>query len=130
MDSIERARAFVEASTAGRWAEAAGYVAEGVLFVFPSGTYVSLEALRVGLGGRYRDLSKQFETWDLACHADGSVVVICAGTLAGVNLFDVPFSGVRFLDRLVLRDGLVVGHQVYNDLASSGVLRRRDLHGS
>ena len=53
------------------------------------------------------------------------MVVVIAGTLAGMNLQGVSFSGVRFVDRLVVRDSVVVEQHVYNDLASSGVLDRR-----
>ena len=39
------------------------------------------------------------------------------GTMAGAWLDGTPFTGVRFCDRLVLRNGLLVEMQVWNDLA-------------
>lgn len=120
-----RMRAYLEASTSGRWEEAREYVAPAARFVFPTGTYASLEEVREGLARRYTGLVKHVESTDVAASTDGTVVVVVAGTLAGHNLHGVAFEGVRFLDRLVLRDGLVVEQHVYNDLASSGVLDRR-----
>jgi hypothetical protein len=124
-EAAARARRYLDASTSGRWEEAARYVADPARFVFPTGTFDTLEAMRDGLARRYTDLVKQVETTDIAARPDGSVVVVVAGTLAGVNLHGVPFRGVRFLDRLVLRDGVVVEQHVHNDLAVSGVLDRR-----
>ncbi|HSK21788.1 MAG TPA: nuclear transport factor 2 family protein [Egicoccus sp.] len=117
-----RMRAYLEASTSGRWDEAAAYVAAEVRFVFPNGEFRSLAEMRDGLARRYTGLVKHMESTDVAAGPDGEVVVVIAGTLGGENLQGVPFEGVRFLDRLVVREGLVVEQHVYNDLASSGVL--------
>lgn len=120
----ERALAYLHASTAGDWDEAATYVATRARLVFPNGEFSTLDELRHGLQRRYTDLIKHIETTDIARRADGTTVVVVSGTLSGINLNGVPFSGVRFLDRLVVRDGLVVEQDVYNDLAVAGVLDR------
>lgn len=128
MDQLEvtaRMRRYLDASTSGRWDEAAGYVADQARFVFPSGEFRSLAEMRDGLARRYTDLVKHMDSTDVAPQVDGDVVIVIAGTLAGTNLHGVSFSGVRFLDRLVVRDDVVVEQHVYNDLASSGVLDRR-----
>ncbi len=62
------------------------------------------------------------EHYDAADGPDGAVVVVSTGTLFGVNLHGVPFVGVRYVDRFVLRDGLVQEQHVWNDLTLSGVL--------
>lgn len=128
MDHVEvaaRMHRYLDASTSGRWDEAARYVAQEVRFVFPSGEFRSLAEMRDGLSRRYTNLVKHMESIDVAAGPYGHLVVVVAGTLAGENLHGVPFTGVRFLDRLVVRDGLVVEQHVYNDLGSSGVLERR-----
>jgi hypothetical protein len=127
MDHVEvtaRMRRYLDASTSGRWDEAGTYVAEQARFVFPSGEFRSLPEMRDRLAQRYTDLVKHMDSTDVAPKGDGDVVVVIAGTLAGMNLHGVSFSGVRFVDRLVVRDGVVVEQHVYNDLASSGVLDR------
>jgi len=54
---------------------------------------------------------------------DGSVVVV-TGTLCGENLKGVPFQGVRYIDRLVVRDERIVLQQIWNDRVDPGVLER------
>ena len=64
MDHIEvaaRMRRYLEASTSRRWDEAAGYVADQVRFVFPSGEFRSLTEMRDGLARRYTDLVKHMD---------------------------------------------------------------------
>ena len=50
------------------------------------------------------------------------IAVVVTGTLHGENLAGVPFQGVRFIDRYIVRDGRIALQQVWNDLAESGVL--------
>jgi len=38
----------------------------------------------------------------------------------------VPFEGVRFVDRFEVAGGLLTRQDVWNDLAESGVLERRN----
>jgi len=38
----------------------------------------------------------------------------------------VPFEGIRFIDRFESRGGRFTRQDVWNDLAESGVLSRRD----
>jgi hypothetical protein len=34
------------------------------------------------------------------------------GTLYGENVFGVPFEGIRYIDRFVLKDGKIISQQV------------------
>jgi hypothetical protein len=75
--------------------------------------------------GRYRWVRKAFGEWDAAVRRDGTAIVISTGTLAGENLHGVPFAGVRYIDRFIVRGGKILSQQVWNDLDSSGALDRR-----
>jgi hypothetical protein len=93
---------------------------------FPPGiTFYSLQELVANASGRYRWCDKVRERYEVFQREDGATVVYSAGTLFGENLHGVPFSGVRYLDRFVLRDGLIEEQDVWNDLAESGVLTRQ-----
>lgn len=98
------------------------FVAGGAEFVYPTGTYHSLTEVFAAGERRYRWIRKRHATWDLVEKGDGNVVVVSAGTLFGENRHGRPFEGVRYVDRITFRDGLITRQEVWNDLASSGVL--------
>lgn len=102
------------------------YLSPDARIVFPPGrTFDSLEDMAAGMRVRYQSIDKIRERWDIWTRDDDTLVVYNTGTLFGVNVHDVPFSGVRYLDRFELRDGLIVLQEVWNDLSESGVLDRR-----
>lgn len=104
---------------------AATVLAPGCRLVFPGGrAFDSLPAMAAAAAGRYRWVRKHRDTWDVAPHPDGATVVVSTGRLYGVNRHGVPFEDVRYVDRLVLRDGLVAEQHVWNDLEVTGVLER------
>ena len=114
---------FLASIGAGRLDEASRHLAPGALIVFPGGAvHGSLDAMAASGATRYRSVDKVREHYDAADGPDGAVVVVSTGTLFGVNLHGVPFAGVRYVDRFVLRDGLVQEQHVWNDLTLSGVL--------
>lgn len=125
-DRTAAALNYLHDSTSGRWESAATFVGDRPLFVFPGSRFTSVAAMREGLVRRYTGLQKHVEVADVAPGDDSTVVIIVSGTLSGTNTHGVPFDGVRFLDRLVLQDGLLVEQHVYNDLAISGVLDRTE----
>jgi OsmC subfamily peroxiredoxin len=111
---------------AGRLEAAASSLAPGVSMVFPGGRrYSSLNELADASRLRYRSVDKVREQYDVTTGADGEIVVISTGTLFGENLHGVRYANVRYVDRFVLRDGLILLQQVWNDLAQSGVLDAR-----
>ena len=122
---IAAAVRYLHDSTSGRWDQAEPFVADNVRFVFPGAEFASLAAMRDGLVRRYTGMEKHIDTTDVASASDSTVIIV-SGTLSGTNLHGVPFQGVRFLDRLVIRDGLLVEQHVFNDLAISGVLDRHN----
>jgi hypothetical protein len=68
--------------------------------------------------GRYRWVKKRFERTEVV--AGGSreeTVVYNIGTLYGEWPDATPFEGNRYVDRYVLREGLIVKMEVWNDSA-------------
>ena len=72
---------------------------------------------------RYQWVKKTFDHAEASISEDRQIVYI-RGTLYGVNRHGVSFSSVRYIDRFVLRDGLIIQQDVWNDLAETGVLRQ------
>ncbi|WP_417789718.1 nuclear transport factor 2 family protein [Terasakiella pusilla] len=85
---------------------------------FPgSGKMTRFEDLIAWAKDRYQFVTKTIEDVSTAAKEDGDVVVYCHGMLAGRWKNDVLFENVRFIDRFVVRDGLIVQQDVWNDLA-------------
>lgn len=103
---------------------ASAYLADEVTIVFPGGrTFTSLAEQVASSAGRFRSVTKTFERVDVASDEDQYVVYVF-GTLRGESLDGSAFEGIRFIDRFVLEDGLIVSQMVWNDLAESDVLSR------
>lgn len=67
---------------------------------------------------RYRWVKKRFESTDVVVGATPqSAVVYNRGTLYGEWLDGTPFEGNRYVDRYVLRGGLIIEMDVWNDSA-------------
>lgn len=124
-DPIAIVRRYLEAAEGRRLDEAEALLAPGAELVFPGGRYRSVREIAAAAAGRYRWVRKTYDEWDVAVRRDGTAIVISTGTLAGENLHGVPFDGVRYIDRFTVRDGKILGQQVWNDLDGSGVLDRR-----
>lgn len=108
---------------------AAVYLAPGATITFPGGRrFTDLREQVASSAGRFRHVHKVFEGIDSVAH-DDEVVVYAFGTLEGEALDGSPFEGVRFIDRFVLVDGRIVDQRVWNDMAESKVLERRDQTG-
>jgi hypothetical protein len=103
--------------------DAATYLADGALLVFPQGRFDDLEAMAAAMAGRYRTIAKTYETWDVI-DGDRQSVVVATGTLSGINVHGVAFTDIRFCDRFVVIDARISEQHVWNDLAESGVLER------
>ncbi|MDH3293078.1 MAG: nuclear transport factor 2 family protein [Acidimicrobiia bacterium] len=103
-------------------------LADGVTITFPGGrTFANLADQVASSAGRFRDVTKTFDQYDVIERADcDEYVVYVSGTLAGTALDGKAFDGVRYIDRFEIRDGLIVDQRVWNDLAESGVLTATD----
>ena len=65
---------------------------------------------------RYSAIHKNCEQFEESWQGDVTVV-FCHGTLQGTWLQGESFEGIRFIDRLEVRDGLIIRQDVWNDLA-------------
>ena len=110
--AIARIRSFLDAMEAGDVEAARPHVSKHARFVFPGGTATSsLDDIVRFVGQRYRTLTKRFEKFD-RIEMDGDEIVFATGTLSGAWEDGAPFDGVRFVDRFVLRGGLIVLQEV------------------
>lgn len=103
--------------------EAATYLAEGARLVFPGRrVFADLASMVEHGAGRYEGLRKNRTDFVTGTrHGDGATVCISSGTLEGRTLDGATFSGIRYVDMFVLKDGLICEQQVWNDLAEEGV---------
>jgi len=73
---------------------------------------------------RYKWVKKKFEQTDVvAGDGDDEAIIYNIGTLYGEWLDGTPFEGNRYVDRYVVRDGLIVKMDVWNDSAERMLLR-------
>lgn len=92
-------------------------LAPGFNMTFPGNRqYTKLEDLVEGSKGRYRNVRKVFERFDEAETPEGTVVY-SIGTLTGEWPDGTAFSGIRYIDRFLMRDGKFIATRVWNDLA-------------
>ncbi len=97
---------------------AGAFLAPGFAMTFPGGAvFRRPEDLVDWAKGRYRAIAKTYERFDEATGNDDGAVVYCFGTLHGEWPDGTSFDGIRFIDRLVVKDGRIVDQQVWNDLA-------------
>lgn len=116
-------RAFLTALEARDLRAADACLARGARMVFPGATeHRSLESVVRDAATRYRRVGKRIEAVETLA---GGRVVYVRGTLHGVALNGEAFDGVRFIDRFELDRGRIMRHDVWNDLAESGVVKRR-----
>ena len=112
-------RDFLDAMAARDLESARGFLADGFHMTFPGGNRFSeLEGLIDWAKTRYKRVGKTYEGFDAAPGSDG-VAVFCYGTLDGEWLDGSAFSGIRFIDRFVVRGGRISEQQVWNDLAET-----------
>lgn len=122
-DSERLVRAFLTALEARDLVSAGAMLADGALMVFPGGSeYRSLDEVVGDARTRYRRVGKRIASVEV--HQGGRLVYV-HGTLHGVDLDGTPFEGVRFIDRFELANGEIHRQDVWNDLAESGVVKRR-----
>lgn len=97
---------------------AASMLAAEVTMVFPGGLiFHDIYSCIADRSGRYRSVRKQFDGVDVMSNEAGDTVVYTYGTLHGVALDGSPIDGVRFIDRFMFRDDLIVQQDVWNDLS-------------
>jgi hypothetical protein len=102
-------------------AAARRYAAPGLRIRFTGGRAMSDPAECAAFNaGRYRWVKKRIERTETVQPQpqDGAdVIVYSLGTLYGEWPDGTPFEGNRYVDRYVVRDGLIVQMEVWNDSA-------------
>lgn len=115
-------RDFLGAMEARDLETARNFLGEGFQMTFPGGNrFDRLEDLVTWARSRYQRVGKSYERFDTAPGAD-AVTVYCFGTLSGEWLDGSAFSGIRFIDRFLVRDGRIVDQQVWNDMGEQRVV--------
>jgi hypothetical protein len=97
-------------------------LAPGFQMTFPGeAQFSTLEALVIWGAERYASVAKHYERFDELSDSSNPTqqVVYCFGTLHGQWLDGSAFTGIRFIDRFVVADGLLVDQRVWNDLAEA-----------
>jgi hypothetical protein len=114
--AVAIAKDYLTAMEARDLARAKSFLAPGVEFIFPGGARLNdLDAIVAGSAKRYRFVGKHIESIDAAAMSDDGVAVYVRGTLHGRWLDGSAFEGIRFIDRIEVRDGLIVRQDVWND---------------
>ncbi|MGB4325076.1 MAG: nuclear transport factor 2 family protein [Candidatus Nanopelagicales bacterium] len=108
--------------------KASHFLASDAVIIFPGGRrYASLQEMAAASNGRYswvRKLRNEYAVGQ-GVSADGKQeqIVTSIGTLYGEKLDGAPFDGIRYVDVFMLREGLIVRQEVWNDLAESGIIQ-------
>ena len=115
----EIVKAYLNAMEQRDLSDASTYLSKEFNMTFPSGvSFTTLQQLIDWAKTRYRSVAKSYEQFD-ECYSVDVTTVYCFGTLHGEWLDGSEFSGIRFIDRFELNDGLIVSQQVWNDLAET-----------
>ncbi|MEI7784176.1 MAG: nuclear transport factor 2 family protein [Betaproteobacteria bacterium] len=116
-DASAVVRQFLQRMQARELEAARQLLAPGFVMTFPGAAPMrEFSELMDWAKTRYSRIGKVFERFDESWQ-DDCTVVYCSGTLEGVWLDGRPFSGIRFLDRFELAEGLIRRQDVWNDLA-------------
>ena len=116
-NDLQRVRAFLKALEMRNLAEAEPFLASGAVMQFPDAPPMyRLSELVDWAKNRYRRVHKTFHAID-SVSKDDHTIVFCHGELSVEWLDGSTLTGVRFIDRLELTDGLITRQDVWNDLA-------------
>jgi ketosteroid isomerase-like protein len=94
---------------------ARAFVGDAPEITFPGGRhFTDIEQIVRNSGGRYNVIRKSIERRDAWQEGDTTCVLV-SGTLYGEWPDGSAFDGIRFVDRLEIRDGRIVRQEVWND---------------
>ena len=110
-------RDFLQAMQSRDLARAQSFLSPDFRMCFPGGWVMhKLDELTAWAAQRYSHIIKQYEQFEESWQGDVTVV-FCHGTLQGTWLDGESFEGIRFIDRMEVRGGLITRQDVWNDLA-------------
>ena len=124
LSDAEIVRAYLEASMVPDPDRASAYMAPSAPITFTGGRVFDHPRGPTGFNAkRYKWVKKKMERFDV-CPADDETVVYSVGTLYGEWPDGTPFEGNRYVDRFVVRDGVIVKMDVWNDSAERILVRK------
>ena len=125
-DAVRIVEAYLDASMIPDPVAAARFISSDLVFTFTGGRRFDHPRDAAAFNAkRYQWVKKQRERSD-ASQSQGAVIVYNIGTLHGAWPDGTPFEGNRYVDRFVIRDGLIVKMDVWNDSAER-LLTRHDI---
>jgi hypothetical protein len=105
------------------------FLAPEFRIIVPGGaTFRTLDEHIAWARTRYSNVTTTYEHFD-ATTTEQEVTVYCFGTLAGEWPDSTPFSSIRFIDRLVVRDRQLIELQIWNDM-DTALLQYQQTSGS
>ncbi|MBT5416127.1 MAG: nuclear transport factor 2 family protein [Rhodospirillaceae bacterium] len=113
--AAKTARAFLAALERGDRDTATAMAESGFAAESPGGNLTELGPLLDRLESRYVRLIKGVETTDVAETADGFAVYFFGRMEGEFTGDDGGFEGVRFMDRLTVRDDKIAAQHMWND---------------
>lgn len=117
--ATDLARNFLDLFERRDLAAAAKLLASDFAMTWPGGArFTSFEELGAWGKGRYRSVRNAYEAFEEAPVAGGTAVFVI-GTLTGELGDGTPFAGVRFAERLLVRDGKIAALHVWSDMADA-----------
>src|SRR3954464_10396159 len=124
MSDAEVVEAYLTASMIPDPDAAAAFMKPGTVITFTGGREFDHPRGPTGFNARrYRWVKKQMDRFDV-CACAGETVVYSIGTLYGEWIDGTPFEGNRYVDRFVVRDGMIVKMDVWNDSAERILVQR------
>ncbi|MCE2781676.1 nuclear transport factor 2 family protein [Limnohabitans sp.] len=110
-------RDYLQAMQSGDLALAQSHLSPDFRMCFPGAVLMhTLQDLTAWAAQRYSRIGKHYEQFEESWQGDVTVV-FCHGTLHGTWLHGESFEGIRFIDRMEVRGGLITRQDVWNDLA-------------
>ena len=113
----ETVRLFLEAHMVPDPVPAAKYVGPNFSLPFPGGRHYDHPSGASAFNKhRYKLVKKRMDIFDVVPGED-QTIVYSIGTLYGEWPDGTPFEGNRYIDRFIVRDGLIVQQEVWNESA-------------
>lgn len=123
MNAVTIVRQYLAAMEHRELGKAQEYLGAEFSMTFPGGVvFTTLQQLVDWSTTRYQTIGKTYDGFDQT-HNDRQTVVYCFGTLSGIWLDGSNFSGIRFIDRFEVAEGLIHSQLVWNDLAESRAIK-------
>lgn len=117
--AIDLVRQWFDAVNQGEPAVAIGLMSSPTAITVSGGhRFTRLEDFMVFATKRYARVRKQVEAFE-ACEAAGGVAVYARGRMSGSWLDGTAFEGVRWCDRFLVEQALIVDLQTWSDLAET-----------